>query len=168
MDTIGVYYPVHALGHPFGIMAQAAGLLSYGVFDRFPKLRVGFLEEERRGCRSLWTVGSFLSAPLASGCRWRVLASSKPDVSASEYFKRHVKAGRIFVGFDCDDRGLGFAVKEAGNEPFLFATDFPHESFSAESCRKEINELLEREDLTQVDKEAILATNAKRFYGIGI
>src|SRR5246127_5590549 len=44
MDTIGVYYPVHALGHPFGIMAQAAGLLSYGVFDRFPRLRVGFLE----------------------------------------------------------------------------------------------------------------------------
>src|SRR5499433_2841467 len=44
MDNIGVYYPVHALGHPFGIMAQAAGMLSYGVFDRFPKLRVGFLE----------------------------------------------------------------------------------------------------------------------------
>ena len=36
MDTIGVYYPVHALGHPFGIMAQAAAMLSYGVFDRFP------------------------------------------------------------------------------------------------------------------------------------
>jgi predicted TIM-barrel fold metal-dependent hydrolase len=44
MDSIGVYYPVHALGHPFGIMAQAAAMLSYGVFDRFPKLRVGFLE----------------------------------------------------------------------------------------------------------------------------
>ena len=26
MDTIGVYYPVHALGHPFGIMAQAAAM----------------------------------------------------------------------------------------------------------------------------------------------
>jgi predicted TIM-barrel fold metal-dependent hydrolase len=89
-------------------------------------------------------------------------------VSASEYFRRHVKAGRIFVGFVCDDRGLGFAVKEAGNEPFLFATDFPHESFSAESCRREINELLGREDLSQADKEAILAINAKRFYGIDI
>src|SRR5688500_1592884 len=41
MDTLGVYYAVHALGHPFGIMAQAAAMLSYGVFDRFPKLRVG-------------------------------------------------------------------------------------------------------------------------------
>src|SRR4030095_15260079 len=96
------------------------------------------------------------------------LPSSKPDVTASEYFRRHVKAGRIFVGFDCDDRGLGFAVKEAGNEPFLFATDFPHESFSAESCRREINELLGREDLSPTDKEAILAINAKRFYGIDL
>ena len=169
MDTIGVYYPVHALGHPFGIMAQAAGMLSYGVFDRFPGLRVGFLEGG-----ATW-VPFFMdrldrSYPhhLQVDVDGEFLSSSKPDVTASEYFRRHVKAGRIFVGFDCDDRGLGFAVKEAGNEPFLFATDFPHESFSAESCRREINELLAREDLTQADKEAILATNAKRFYGIGI
>jgi len=61
---------------------------------------------------------------------------------------------------------LGFAIQEAGNEPFLFATDFPHESFDAKHCRHEIDELLAREDLKQTDKEAILATNAKKFYGI--
>jgi len=167
MDTIGVYYPVHALGHPFGIMAQAAAMLSYGVFDRFPKLRVGFLEGG-----ATW-VPFFMdrldrSYPhhLQVDVNGEFLPSSQPDVTASEYFRRHVKAGRIFVGFDCDDRGLGFAVKEAGNEPFLFATDFPHESFDARHCRKEIDELLQRDDITRADKEAILATNAKRFYGI--
>src|SRR5215472_15560095 len=56
MDTIGVYYPVHALGHPFGIMAQAAAMLSYGVFDRFPKLRVAYLEAPP-GCPFSW-IGS--------------------------------------------------------------------------------------------------------------
>ena len=30
----------------------------------------------------------------------------------------------------------------------------------------EIDELLERDDISKLDKEAILATNAKRFYGI--
>lgn len=35
-----------------------------------------------------------------------------------EYFRRYVKAGGAFVGFDCDDRSLGFAIKEAGDEPF--------------------------------------------------
>ena len=49
---------------------------------------------------------------------------------------------------------------------FVFATDFPHESFDAHSCRIEIEHLMGREDLSQDDKEAILAKNAKSFYGI--
>jgi len=69
-------------------------------------------------------------------------------------------------GFDGDDRGLGYAVSEAGNHSFVFATDFPHESFDAQSCRIEIEHLLGREDLSKDDKEAMLAKNAKSFYGI--
>jgi len=167
MDTIGVYYPVHALGHPFGIMAQAAAMLSYGVFDRFPKLRVGFLEGG-----ATW-VPFFMdrldrSYPhhLQVDINDEFLPSSRPDVMASEYFRRHVKAGRIFIGFDGDDHGLGYAVREAGNESFVFATDFPHESFDAKSCRIEIEHILGREDLTLTDKEAILGGNAKKFYGV--
>jgi uncharacterized protein len=167
MDTLGVYYAVHALGHPFGIMAQAAAMLSYGVFDRFPKLRVGFLEGG-----ATW-VPFFMdrldrSYPhhLQVDIEGQFLPSSHPDVSAREYFLRHVKSGNIFVGFDGDDRGLGYAVKEAGNHSFVFATDFPHESFDAQSCRIEIEHLLSREDLSQADKEAILGKNAKTFYGI--
>lgn len=165
MDTIGVYYPVHALGHPISIMVQAAGMLSYGIFDRFPNLRVAFLEGG-----ATW-VPFFLDRldrsyghHLQVDIKGEFLTSSQPDVSASDYFRSHVKAGRIFVGFDCDDKGLSFAVKETGREPFLFATDFPHESFNAESCRNEIEELKSREDLTHADKEAILGGNAKRFY----
>jgi predicted TIM-barrel fold metal-dependent hydrolase len=167
MDTIGVYYPVHALGHPFGIMAQAAAMLSYGVFDRFPKLRVGFLEGG-----ATW-VPFFMdrldrSYPhhLQVDINGEFLPSSNPDVMASEYFRRQAKAGKIFVGFDGDDHGLGYAVKEAGNESFVFATDFPHESFDAKSCRIELQQILSREDLTLADKEAILGKNAKKFYGI--
>ncbi|MFQ5902915.1 MAG: amidohydrolase family protein, partial [Candidatus Binatia bacterium] len=44
MDGFSTYYPIHALGHPFGIMIQAAGMLAHGVFERFPGLRVAFLE----------------------------------------------------------------------------------------------------------------------------
>ena len=167
MDTIGVYYPVHALGHPFGIMAQAAAMLAYGVFDRFPNLRVGFLEGG-----ATW-VPFFMdrldrSYPhhLQVDIDGAFLPSSRPEVMASEYFRRHARAGKIFVGFDGDDHGLGYAVKEAGNESFVFATDFPHESFDAKSCRIEIKHILSREDLTQADKEAILGKNAKKFYGI--
>ena len=38
--------------------------------------------------------------------------------------------------------------------------------FNAEKCRHEIDRLLAREDLTGVDKEAVLGGNARRFYGL--
>ena len=88
----------------------------------------------------------------------------EPGEKASDYFKRHVRAGRIFVGFDCDDDGLGFAVGKAGRDAFLFGSDFPHEVFDAKKCRHEIDELLERDDLTEQDKAAVLGGNAMRLY----
>src|ERR671923_1097468 len=44
LDSFSTYYPAHALGHPFSLMIQAAAMFAHGVFDRFPRLRVGFLE----------------------------------------------------------------------------------------------------------------------------
>jgi hypothetical protein len=90
----------------------------------------------------------------------------KPEEGASGYFCRLVKEGRIFVGFDCDDKGLGYAIQRSGRNAYLFASDFPHEGTTAESCLHEIDELLERDDMTQEDKEAVLAGNAERFYGL--
>ena len=55
-------------------------------------------------------------------------------------------------------------LQKAGRGAFLFCSDFPHEIFSAEKCRHEINELLGREDLSQEDKEAVLGGNALRLY----
>jgi hypothetical protein len=39
--------------------------------------------------------------------------------------------------------------------------------FDATKCRHEIDELLEREDLTHADKEAALGGNALKFYRHG-
>ncbi|HTN71349.1 MAG TPA: amidohydrolase family protein, partial [Methylomirabilota bacterium] len=44
LDSFSIYYPAHALGHPFSLMIQAAAMLAHGVFQRFPNLRVAFLE----------------------------------------------------------------------------------------------------------------------------
>jgi predicted TIM-barrel fold metal-dependent hydrolase len=52
LDSFSTYYPVHALGHPFSLMIQAAAMLAHGVFDRFPSLRVAFLEGGAPGCPS--------------------------------------------------------------------------------------------------------------------
>jgi predicted TIM-barrel fold metal-dependent hydrolase len=166
LDSFSTYYPAHALGHPFSLMIQAAGMLAHGVFDRFPKLRVAFLEGG-----TTWVPffldrldRSYHAGHVQLDLEGNLLGGPQPGEKASDYFKRQLREGRIFVGFDCDDDGLGTAVKKGGREPFLFGSDFPHEVFDAKKCRHEIDELLERDDLAQADKEAALGANALRFY----
>ena len=64
---------------------------------------------------------------------------------------------------ETEELTLPFALKVVGNEPFLYSSDFPHE-VTNQSCKHDIEELLESEDLTRDDKEAILYKNAQRFY----
>ena len=167
MDNFSVYYPVNALGHPFGIMVQAAGMISHGIFERFPRLRVAYLEGG-----SSWTpfIMDRLDRAYHQG-HAQVNLDGEPSYAPapgempSLYFKRLVKEGRLFVGFDVDEEGLGDSVERTGREAFLYATDFPHEGRSASMCRGEIQELLGREDLSAEDKDAVLGANAIRFYG---
>ena len=167
LDSFSTYYPVHALGHPLGVMIQCAAMLSHGVFERFPKLRVGFLEGGATWVPFLLDrLNRSYHGHLQVGLDEDYIAGPRPDEGASAYLVRKVKEGQIFVGFDCDDEGLGYSIQRAGPDAFLFASDYPHESFSAESCRHEIDELLERPDVSEEDKQTVLATNAERFYGI--
>lgn len=167
MDGFSTYYPVHALGHPFGIAIQAAALLAHGIFEKFPKLRVAFLEGG-----STWVPffldrldRSYHPGHLQVDFYNELVGGPKQGEKASDYLRRQIREGRMFVGFDVDDDGLGFAVKKAGREAFIFGSDFPHEVFNAQKCRKEIDELLNRPDLSREDKEAVLGGNAARFYG---
>src|SRR5262249_20145394 len=43
-DNMNYFAPAHALGHPMGMMINLTSMVFNGVFDRFPNLRVGFLE----------------------------------------------------------------------------------------------------------------------------
>jgi predicted TIM-barrel fold metal-dependent hydrolase len=45
----------------------------------------------------------------------------------------------------------------------MFASDFPHE-ITIDNCMVEIDEILERRDLPEEHKGAILGDNARRFY----
>ena len=172
MDGFGVYYPVNALGHPFGIMVQAAGMVAHGIFEQFPKLRVAFLEGG-----ATWVPffmdrldRAYNESHFQVDLEGRPLVGPLPghaDEKPSAYFRRKVREGQIFVGFDVDDEGLGTSVEKVGKEPFLYASDFPHEGHNAELCLREVGELLSREDMTQEAKEAVLSGNAERFYGVG-
>ena len=165
-DSFGTYYPAHALGHPFSLMIQASAMLGHGIFDQFPRLRVAFLEGGATWVPFMMDRldRSYHEGHMQLDLEGNLIGGPRPGQKASEYFREQLVRGRIFVGFDCDDDGLGTAMLKGGREPFLFGSDFPHEVFDADKCRHEIDELLARDDLTQADKEAALSGNALRFY----
>ncbi|HEX2229913.1 MAG TPA: amidohydrolase family protein [Candidatus Binatia bacterium] len=170
LDSFSTYYPAHALGHPFSLMIQAAAMLAHGVFDRFPKLRVAFLEGGATWVPFMMDRldRSYHAGHVQLNVNGELLGGPKQGEKASEYFRSQMREGRIFVGFDCDDDGLSTAVAKAGRRSFLFGSDYPHEVFDAAKCRHEIDELLGRDDLTQDDKQAVLGENALRFYRPGL
>ena len=43
-DHLNNYTPVGALGHPFGLLINFAGIVFNGILDRFPNARFGFME----------------------------------------------------------------------------------------------------------------------------
>ena len=154
---------MHALGHPFGIIINLAGMAFNGVFDRFPNLRVGFLEAGVGWllfCLERFD-GSY-EAFKPYNLRGEFI-QLQPGEKLSGYIRRQIDAGRIFIGCEGDEPLLPYAVKVVGSKPFMYSSDFPHE-VTSETCKEEVAELLGHEELTTADKEAILHGNAERFY----
>lgn len=91
-------------------------LMEGGVLDRFPKLRVAFLE---------------------AGCSWLPHWLWRLDRLAYRYMKDEV-VGRVekrpslyvreqcWFAFECDESLLGETLASVGSDRFLFGSDYPH------------------------------------------
>ena len=66
----------------------------------------------------------------------------KPGEKISDYIRRHVEAGRIFVGCEGTEKFLHHVIEAVGNKAFMFSSDFPHE-VNNEYCKHEIEEIVE-------------------------
>jgi predicted TIM-barrel fold metal-dependent hydrolase len=163
MDDMSPYAPVNALGHPWGQMVNFAGIIFNGVFDRFPGVRIGFLEA---GCAWVLTCMERFTRSWASHVQYdprgRFL-KLRDGETVGDYVHRQVEEGRIFIGVEGNELTIADAVRALGNKPFIFSSDYPHE-VDAETCKAELKELQENTQLTPADKEAILFQNSTRFY----
>jgi len=83
--------------------------------------------------------------------------------TVSDYIRGLIQADRLVVGIEGGETDLPYAIKVAGTGAFMFSSDFPHE-VNAETVKKEVRELREREEVSEEAKEAILSGNAARFY----
>ncbi|MEK7217051.1 MAG: amidohydrolase family protein [Chloroflexota bacterium] len=167
MDHLSPYPPVHSIGHPHGQLMALGGMIFNGVFDKYPGLKVGFME-----AGTAW----FLLALERFGGSYETNTPHEPrgyffeqgeDESVRDVLLRHVKAGRIYIGCEGDELTLTDLIRRTGSECLLFSSDFPHEP-TTEMCQREIEELRDNPGLSEADKSNILATNAERFYRIRV
>lgn len=144
------FIQAHTVSHPFGQMRQMTSIVLEGVPERFPDLRLAFLE---------------------AGCGWGPYWMERMD---DEYAKRaaeapvlkkkpseYVRSGRIYFSCEADEWLLPQAVKLVGDGQIVFASDYPHWDHSFPGS---IAEIRERGDLSDTQKQKLLADNARRLY----
>lgn len=162
MDHLNMYVPVHALGHPWGLMINLASIVYNGVLDRFPGVRIAFLEGG-----VAWLLMCMERFRSSHETHFQYLPPGelglREDQSPDRYIREQVQAGKLFVGCETEEMTMPFALQVLGSAAFIYSSDFPHE-VTNESCKHDIAELAESTDLGEKDKEAILHRNAERYY----
>jgi predicted TIM-barrel fold metal-dependent hydrolase len=147
------YAQVHSLSFPVDQMVALTSLVLGGVLDRFPTLRVGFME---------------------SGIGWvpyfvhrlhehhEKLPHLLPGVATDP--REIIARGQCFFSFEAEEPLLEMCVAELGADPWVYASDYPHwdSDFpgTVAACRALAAPL--GDEIT----EQVLGTNAARFYGL--
>ncbi len=140
------------------VLMGFTGLLSGGVLDRFPGLRVAFLEA---GCLWVHFLLDRLEHRFAFTKRFgKSIPETAPRAACPplEYMRR----GNLYVGIEVEDPLLPQVLDLVGEDQLIFASDMPHgdrERFTARTLR-------DRKDIGESAKEKILEINARRLYRI--
>jgi predicted TIM-barrel fold metal-dependent hydrolase len=165
METVNVGAVANALGHPVSIMIVLGNLIFNGLFDRYPDLRVCFLEG---GVSWLLTAlerfDRAASGVVPFNPRGEVLELPEGQ-TMRDYVIRLLRDQRISVGMEGDEHDLPYALESIGHQPFMFSSDFPHE-VNADLVSQQIQNV---RDLTTSDESAapaILGGNAAHFFRI--
>ncbi|HZU04561.1 MAG TPA: amidohydrolase family protein [Chloroflexota bacterium] len=140
----------------FPVLMGFITILSGGLLDRYPTLRIGFFEA---GCQWVHFLidrmdhrYAFLQK-VGSGTRAAPVAAQRPP---SEY----LRSGQVYISGEVEDALLPQAIALVGEDQFLFASDMPHVDREPYAARI----LQERPDLSATAKQKILEANPRRFY----
>ena len=153
VDRFPRFIQTHTVSHPFGQMRQLTSMIFEGVPERFPRLRLAFLE---------------------AGCGWAPYWMERMD---DEFDKRgaaeapalkkkpseYVRSGNIYFSCEADEWLLPQALKLVGEDQIVYASDFPHWDNSFPGS---IDEIKMRGDITDAQKHKVLGDNCRRLYGL--
>jgi predicted TIM-barrel fold metal-dependent hydrolase len=136
------------LAHPYSLMNQFTNMVGERLFDRFPRLKVAYLE---------------------GACGWVPYLIERLDRryerKARHLASEQVRDHPVYFHAELEEKEvLLAALSEVGEDRFIYATDFPHESAATVSHALEVFQT--RQDLRPDTKRKILCDNVKAMYGI--
>ena len=144
------YLGVHMTSHPFEQMLTIVAIISNGVLDRFPKLKVAFLEAGV-GWLPYW-MERFDEKYLRRKSEMEPL-----NMLPSEY----VKNNRCYFTCEGEESALPLVIEQFGDQCMMYASDYPHWDME---WPHSVSQVVRRKDISNGTKQRILADNAKNFY----
>lgn len=142
------HYNVHGAQGP---LQAFTALFQYGLFDRFPTVKVVVLESGAGWAGYLLNrMDAVYDSPLGK----TVPLKEKP----SYYFHR-----QCWISGDPDEKAFANVVEFVGADKFFWASDFPHPDHTG-NYMEELQELVE--PLSAVTRQKIIGENAARAYGV--
>jgi len=141
----------HTVARPFETMIDCAALIYGGVAEKFPKLRIAFLE-----CGCGW-VPYWMDR---MDEEWEKRQCEAPLLKAkpSEY----ITQGNWFFAAEPEESTLPYVMDRIGDEKIIFASDYPHWDGMFPYV---VSTIRERKDISEESKQKFLGENARRLYG---
>lgn len=159
-DDFNVFPAVHSLGFPFSLLITLAGMVFNNVFERFPGLRVAYLEGGAAWI--LLAAERFSESFGATGALWDGCLQLPEGMSVRRYLMQLMKSGRIVLGCEGGEHQLTTAINYFECEPFMYSSDFPHE-VNVKSCLHELEELNEL-PVSDEARALLRGGTARKFY----
>jgi predicted TIM-barrel fold metal-dependent hydrolase len=144
------YVYVHMTAFPFELMIAMMHMIGEGVFDRFPRLRVGFMEGGA-GWLPFWMERFDEHV--------EKLAPQMPDLKRRP--SDIIRSDQIVLTCESEESGLDRVLDAAGPGSVLYASDYCHWDCNFPYSVKDIFQAL---DLGNAQKERILSANAIEFF----
>jgi uncharacterized protein len=154
-------YPSGVIAFLVPVLMGLVALISGGILDRFPNLRIAFLEA---GCQWVHFVLERLEHRFK---RTGTQLSTFHSLTAPQHVlppMEYVRRGNLFFSTEAEDVLLPQVIDLVGQENIVFGSDMPHGDRHQFAARM----LTDRNDVSEIAKISILEKNPARLYGLRI
>jgi uncharacterized protein len=152
-------YPSGVIPFTMPVLMGLVSMMSGGIFDRFPNLRVVYLEA---GCLWVHFILERLHHRFQHSGKNLVNVVSRTAPIQKLAPMDYVKKGNLYFSAEIEDALLPQVLELVGDGQILFGSDMPHGDRERFAARM----LQERTDISESAKTKILESNPIRFYNL--